>query len=91
MGLMEKRRFKNFLSWVNDYSKADAATYKGKLTSMLLWMKILIHKFLAIFMHLLSIGCPPEINMLDAFKKFGLDSNTQEFVGHAMCLYRDDK
>lgn len=30
-------------------------------------------------------------SMTDVFKAFGLDQNTQGFVGHAMALYRDDK
>ena len=29
--------------------------------------------------------------MKDLFHKFSLDQNTADFVGHAMCLYRDDK
>ena len=28
MGLFEKRRFKNFLSWVNDYDQNNPATFK---------------------------------------------------------------
>lgn len=29
--------------------------------------------------------------MKKAFDKFSLDANTRDFVGHAMCLYRDDE
>lgn len=28
MGLFEKRRFRNFLSWVNAYDEKDPSTYK---------------------------------------------------------------
>lgn len=29
-------------------------------------------------------------SMTQVFDKFGVDNNTQDFVGHAICLYRDD-
>ena len=29
MGLLEKRRFRNFVVWANDYDEANPATYKG--------------------------------------------------------------
>nr|CDS30282.1 rab gdp dissociation inhibitor [Hymenolepis microstoma] len=29
-------------------------------------------------------------SMTEVFTKFGVDNNTQDFVGHAICLYRDD-
>ena len=32
----------------------------------------------------------PKDTMRKAFDKFGLDQNTIDFVGHALCLYRDD-
>ena len=34
---------------------------------------------------------PPNTKMEDAFKKFGLEGAVLDLVGHAMCLYRDDK
>ena len=34
---------------------------------------------------------PNENTMADVYKKFGLDANTAEFVGHAMALYREDE
>lgn len=34
---------------------------------------------------------PNETTMTDLFKKFGLDQNTADFVGHAMALYIDDR
>ena len=48
--------------------------------------------------YVLSLNCDPKFAgvepkdpMSKAFDKFGLDSNTQDFVGHAMCLYRNDE
>ena len=29
MGLLEKRRFRNFLMWVTDYDENDPKTFKG--------------------------------------------------------------
>lgn len=29
MGLLEKRRFRNFLMWANDYNMNDPKTFKG--------------------------------------------------------------
>lgn len=34
MGLFEKRRFRNFLVWANDYDEKDPKTYKDILPNM---------------------------------------------------------
>jgi Rab GDP dissociation inhibitor len=34
---------------------------------------------------------PEKATMDEVFKKFGLDSNTADFTGHAICLFLDDK
>ena len=34
---------------------------------------------------------PPNMRMVDAFKKFGLDQDTIDFTGHALALYSDDE
>merc|ERR1711953_973989 len=64
MGLFEKRRFRNFLIYVQDFDEKDPTTWK---------------KF-----------DPNTTPMADVYKKFGLDENTCDFVGHALGLYRDD-
>jgi len=64
MGIFEKRRFKNFLIYVQDFSVEDPKTWKEL--------------------------DPNTSTMSDVFKKFGLDENTSDFVGHALALYRDD-
>jgi len=33
---------------------------------------------------------PDKTTMADVFNKFGLDQNTQDFTGHAICLFLDD-
>ena len=63
MGLFEKRRFKNFLVWAQDFAEEDPKTWKD---------------------------LNPKSTMDEVYKKFGLDENTCDFVGHAMALYRDD-
>ena len=63
MGLFEKRRFRNFLCWVQDFNKDDPKTFKD---------------------------LSPTSTMDEVYKKFGLDENTSDFVGHALALYRDD-
>merc|ERR1711936_629581 len=64
MGLFEKRRFKNFLVWVQEFSEEDPKTWK-------------------------DID-PSAATMEEVYKKFGLDENTCDFVGHALALHRDD-
>jgi Rab GDP dissociation inhibitor len=65
MGLFEKRRFKNFLIFVQDFDENDPKSWKDV--------------------------DPHKTTMSDVYKKFGLDENTSDFVGHALALHRDDK
>ncbi|CAL1539066.1 unnamed protein product [Lymnaea stagnalis] len=64
MGIFEKRRFKNFLQFVQDYDVNDPKTWKG---------------------------VDPNMNAKQLYEKFGLDANTQDFTGHALALFRNDK
>lgn len=64
MGLFEKRRFKNFLIFVQDFDESDPKTWKDV--------------------------DPKNTTMEEVYKKYGLDANTCDFVGHALALYRDD-
>ena len=62
MGLFEKRRFKNFLVFIQEFSEEDPKTWKD---------------------------VDPKVTTMDeVYKKFGLDENTCDFVGHALALYR---
>jgi len=65
MGMFEKRRFRKFLIFVNDFDEANPATWQG--------------------------FDPKSTPMSVVYNKFGLDANTQDFVGHAMALYRTDE
>jgi Rab GDP dissociation inhibitor len=64
MGLFEKRRFRNFLSYVAEYREDDPKTWK-------------------------DFDARSQ-TMQQLYEKFGLDSNTQDFTGHALALHRDD-
>lgn len=64
MGLFEKRRFKNFLIFVQDFDESDPKTWKD--------------------------ADPNTVTMQDLYTKHSLDPNTQDFVGHALALHRDD-
>jgi len=65
MGIFEKRRFKNFLVFVQEFEKDNPSTWK-------------------------DID-PNTSTMTDVYKKFSLDENTCDFVGHALALHRDDE
>merc|ERR1712110_426116 len=65
MGMFEKRRFRKFLIFVNDFDENNPATFNG--------------------------FDPKSTPMSVVYTKFGLDANTQDFVGHAMALYRTDE
>ena len=64
MGLFEKRRFKNFLVFVQDFDENDPKTWKDV--------------------------DPKNSTMEEVYKKYGLDPNTCDFVGHALALHRND-
>lgn len=61
MGFFQKRKFKNFLTWVFGYDQASPGDFDASKKTM-----------------------------EECYAKFGLDSNTQDFVGHAMALFTDD-
>jgi Rab GDP dissociation inhibitor len=63
MGIFEKRRFKNFLSFVQDFEPDDPKTFKDN---------------------------NPDAPFQTLLEKFGLDSNTADFTGHALALYLND-
>jgi len=65
MGMFEKRRFKNFLAFVQNFDFNDRNTWKDIDPNMTTSQKL--------------------------FEKFGLDSDTAEFTGHALALYCDDE
>ena len=65
MGLFEKRRFRSFLIFVEEYDPNNEKTWK-------------------------NIDCK-KATMQELFEKFGLDSNTADFTGHALALHLNDE
>ncbi|MBO6244095.1 MAG: hypothetical protein J6O41_06005 [Clostridia bacterium] len=63
MGMMEKLRFKKFMTFIQDYEVKDAKTHNG---------------------------LEPDKPFKDFFKKYSLEPNTIDFVGHAVALYTND-
>lgn len=64
MGIFEKRRFRNFLIYMNDYDAKDPKTHnKYDLVKM---------------------------TAKQLYDAYGLDTYTQEFIGHTMALFTSD-
>jgi Rab GDP dissociation inhibitor len=63
MGLLEKNRFRKFLSFIQDYEADKPKTQNG---------------------------LAPNCLFKEVVKKYGLESNTVDFVGHAVALYTND-
>ena len=63
MGLLEKNRFRKFMTFIQDYDAKDPKTQNGLL---------------------------PDAKFSEFFKKYGLEANTIDFVGHAVALYTND-
>lgn len=80
MGILEKRRFRNFLTFVNEYDQKDPKTHKGKQFSE----AQKVHRFV------IMTGIPPNTLMKEVFKKYSLDENIASFTGHAIACYRND-
>ena len=91
MGLLEKRRFRNFIIFCNNFDPNDTKTHNGGDGQVLQ----------AFFCHIISpyasmpgipSGMDPAKTLMSAvFEKYGLDQNTRDFTGHAIALYRDDE
>lgn len=65
MTLWEKRRFRNFLLYMDAYDANDPSTHKGR-------------------------DCQT-MTAQELYNDIGLDTYTQEFIGHAMGLFLDDE
>ena len=63
MGLLEKNRFRKFMTFIQDYDAKDPKTQNGLL---------------------------PDAKFSEFFKKYSLEPNTIDFVGHAVALYTND-
>jgi len=81
MGLFEKRRAKKFFEFLQNWKDDDPATHQGIFPSS-------SHNMF----NNLEVGINLDRDsMKHVYEKFGLESGTQDFIGHAMALYLDDE
>eukprot|EP01147_Barroeca_monosierra_P002559 gene2559-5478_t len=59
---------------------------KRRFRNLLIWMMNYNEKDQSTWQ-----GLPPSSTMREAYTKFGCDGNTQDFTGHALCLYTNDE
>lgn len=78
MGLFEKNRCRKFFSFIQDFDRTDKNTHKGKFKASNLY-------------NFLLLGYDPNGPFKDIVKKFGLETNTTDFIGHAVALYTNDE
>jgi len=84
MGLFEKRRAKKFFEFLQNWKDDDPATHQGNL-------QLRTHR-LSKRLTLYDVGIDLDVDsMRVVYEKFGLESGTQDFIGHAMALYLDDE
>lgn len=77
MGILEKRKFKNMLEWIQKYDEKNPATHvdpsSGGWFSDSTTMDI------------------SKITAAQFYSKFGVDDNTVDYTGHALALYLNDE
>ncbi|KAK3024554.1 hypothetical protein RJ639_043494 [Escallonia herrerae] len=96
MGLFEKRRARKFFIYVQDYEDSDPKSYEGLDLN-----KVTARDVISYYLILISFAFLPDlvkcvhkcINMYTGdlnTKKYGLDDNTVDFIGHSLALHKDD-
>ena len=70
---------------------AGSSTNSYQYTIHNLSPSVLHHSAFIFFVHFLAVDLAPETLMSVCFQKFGLDTNTTDFIGHALALHRDDE
>ena len=98
MGFFEKRKFRSFLIFINQYEADKPATfhkgvqYNSVFFNFLLFPshRVIPHKICSVLYPILSGQSLDRITCRKLYEDFGLDANTQAFIGHAMALWRDD-
>ena len=83
MGLFEKRRAKKFFEFLQNWKDDDPATHQGTHQSQ-------TRRSLTKLTQNLGIDLDTD-SMKVVYEKFGLETGTQDFIGHAMALYLDDE
>ncbi|KAH9604261.1 hypothetical protein KSS87_004657 [Heliosperma pusillum] len=94
MGLFEKRRARKFFLYVQEYKEADPKTHEGldltKVTTKELIAKLLLQSRLNFHCGSWQKDFVARAGVVKALRKYGLDDNTIDFIGHALALQTDD-
>lgn len=77
MSIFQKRKFKNFLVYVQNYDQKNVKSYDG------------YYRFFLKVNYLLGLDLS-KAQFAQVVKKFDLGENTIDFVGHAVALYTND-
>ena len=81
MVIFEKRRMKSFIEWVGTFNLDDSTSHKG-IAYMSMTTVLPINLFTGLNINTTT--------MKDVYDKFGLETGTRDFIGHAMALYTTD-
>lgn len=96
MGLFEKRRARKFFIYVQDYDDNDPKSKEGLDLNKVPAKDVISYDlnltfFFHLFNYLTSLLLFYDVWLIVLCrKKYGLDDNTVDFIGHALALYRDD-
>ena len=100
MGLFEKRRARKFFIYVQDYDESDPKSHEGLDLSKVTAKQLITWASLVPF----SIFCYTSLRqfyfdwkkvflfilLIWHFRKYGLEDDTIDFIGHALALHFDD-
>ena len=96
MGLFEKRRARKFFIYVQDYDEKDPKSHEGLDLSKVTAREIISyvkHMFLpsqVISSQFLALQALSLCSFLKKNRKYGLEDDTIDFIGHALALHNDD-
>jgi hypothetical protein len=82
----EKKRFRDFLIYLQKYDKSDPKTTKGFIVFVVFFFIVALTNFQS---SLVCVGFDWDVEPMSAlFKNYKLDQHVQDFVGHALALFQ---
>lgn len=98
MGLFEKRRARKFFIYVQDYDEKDPKSHEGLDLSKVTAREIIscVQQIIcsSLSSHFIIVSCLTRfISVFFLFfpnRKYGLEDDTIDFIGHALALHNDD-
>lgn len=90
VGFFQKRKLRNFLQYLSKYDEEDPKTWDGKGYHLFRSVPQLLTLSACASLWTLSGMDLRRVPMSQVYAKFGLDENSQDFVGHAMALQTDE-